>query len=244
MTKRRTKALLKTARTGTPIAGANRTGKMGNGTTTPNKALEKKALNRALDEALDKDAAWDLFRKIRDHEGGFRKLIYQFDVGEGYKALGHKSLRACFRKRLSSYYSESYLYRQLYAAQIEHNLGDELLPMGKMIVPERVLRPLNALKDDPKQQRKAWKRACKQSDKPIPTLKAIEEAVAEISGKSSPKAKAERTGTAKLSEKQQIEAVGKRIVANHDRRFVKALIVWLGKHLPPRHRTQPSKHKS
>ena len=133
----------------------SRTRKVGDGTTTPikrrDKAFEKKALNKALDEALDKDSAWDLFRKIRDHEAGFRTLIYRFDVGKGYKALGHKSLRECLRERLSSYYSESYLYRQLYAAQIEHNLGD-LLPMGKT-VSERVLRPLkqgcSMLLDDP-----------------------------------------------------------------------------------------------
>lgn len=214
----------------------SRTRKGSNGTTSPSKRREKKvfkkkALNRALDKALDKDAAWDLFRKIRRHETSFRKQIYEFDVGKGWKVMGHKSLRACFRKRLLSYYSESYLYRQLYAAQIEHNLGD-LLPMGK-IVPERILRPLNALKD-PEQQRKAWKIACKQSDNPIPTLQAVEEAVAKLSGKSSSKAEAEQTGKAKLSEKEQIEALGKQIVAKHDRRFVKELIKWLGKNLPPR----------
>jgi hypothetical protein len=48
--------------------------------------------------------------------------------------------------------------------------------------------------------------------------------IAELYGDSSPKAKAERTGTTKLSAKQQIEALGKRIVNKHDRRFVKGLI--------------------
>jgi hypothetical protein len=114
MTKRRTTNALKiakasrTAHTGASLTQGKRTRKVGNDTTTPNKALEKKALNRAIDEALDKDdeldkdAAWDLFRKIRDHEGGFRKLIYRFDVGQGWKALGDKSLRECFRKRCAS----------------------------------------------------------------------------------------------------------------------------------------------
>jgi hypothetical protein len=218
----------------------SRTRKVGDGTTTPIKRRDKKALNRALDEALDKDSAWDLFRKIRDHEAGFRKLIYRFDVGKGWKALGHKSLRECLQKRLSQHYSESYLYRQLYAAQIEHNLG-ELLPMGKT-VHERVLRPLHGLK--PEQQRKVYQRACKKSGKEIPTLQSIEAAIAKLYGKSSSKPEAGRTGTAKLSEKQQIEALGKQIVKKHDRRFVKELIEWLKQHLPPRHRTQPTKHKS
>jgi hypothetical protein len=48
-------------------------------------------------------------------------------------------------------------------------------------VRERVLRPLNALKDA-NQQRKAWKHACKKSGKKpgkeIPTSSAIEEAIA------------------------------------------------------------------
>ena len=215
----------------------SRTRKAGDGTITPikrrdKKAFEKKALNRALDEVLDKDSAWDLFRKIRDHEAGFRKLIYRFDVGKGYKALGHKSLRECLQKRLSQYYSESYLYRQLYAAQIEHNLGD-LLPMGKT-VSERVLRPLHGLK--PEQQRKVYQRACKKSGKEIPTLQSIEAAIAKLYGKSSPKPEP--------SEKQQIEALGKQIVKKHDRRFVKALVKWLDQHLPPRHRTRPTKDKS
>jgi hypothetical protein len=43
---------------------------------------------------------------------------------------------------------------------------------------------------------------------------------------------------------KKIEALGKRIVAKHGRRFVMELIKWLGKHLPPPDETQSSKHKS
>jgi hypothetical protein len=101
----------------------------------------------------------------------------------------------------------------------------------------------------PKQQRKVWKSACgatkrEAPKKEIPTSTAIEEAIAKLSGKSSPKPGAKRTGSAKLSEKQQIEALGKRIVANHDRKFVKALIKWLNQHLPSRRDTQQGKGKS
>jgi hypothetical protein len=204
---------------------------VGDGTTTPIKKLDK---------ILNAGGARRLINQIKDQANGLRDLVYRFDVGEGYKALGYDSLRECFQEELSGDCDEFYLYRQLHAAKAERNLGG-LLPMGKT-VPERVLRPLHGLKS--KQQRKAWKSACKATNKEIPTSTAIEEAIAKLSGKSSPQPAAKRTGSAKLSEKQQIEAAGKRIVANHDRKFVKALIKWLNQHLPSRRNTQPGKGKS
>jgi hypothetical protein len=115
--------------------------------------------------------------------------------------------------------------------------------MGKT-APERVLRPLHPLKSE--QQRTVWKSARQESGRKIPTLKAIEKAIAKLSGKSSPQPAAKRTGSAKLSEKAQkkIEALGKRIVEKHSRRFVMELIKWLNQHLPSRRDTQPGKGKS
>jgi hypothetical protein len=121
---------------------------VGDGTTTPIKKLDKKA-------------AEHLILEMRTQVKTRRDLIYQFDVGKGWEALGYHSLHECFQKKLRRFYSASYLYRESHAARIEHNLG-ELLPMGK-IVPERVLRPLHGLK--PKQQRKVWTRACKATKK-------------------------------------------------------------------------------
>jgi len=201
----------------------SRTFEVGDGTTT-------------LIKKLDRKAAKHLILVMRTQVKTLRDLIYQFDVGKGWEALGYHSLHECFQKELIRFYSASYLYRESHAARIEHNLG-ELLPVGKM-VPERVLRPLHGLK--PKQQRKAWKRACKATKNEIPTSSAIEKAVAKLSSKSSPKAKAERTGTVKLREKakEKMEALGKQIVADHGRLFVQELIKWLNQHLPPRRATQ------
>jgi hypothetical protein len=212
----------------------SRTFEVGDGTT-------------ALVAILDIEGAKIIIRKIKGHVNDVRGLVYQFDVGEGWRALGYGSLRACLQDQLSGHCSESYLYRQLDAAKVERNLGG-LLPKGKT-VPERVLRPLHGLK--PKQQCIVWKSACRATKreapkKEIPTSTAIEEAIAKLSGKSSPQPAAKRTGSAKLSEKVQkkMEALGKQIVANHGRLFVQELIKWLGKHLPPSDKTQSSKHKS
>lgn len=51
--------------------------------------------------------------------------------------------------------SQAYLYRQLEAAQTEKVIS----PMGEKQIPERQLRPLVTLRDDPEKQREAWTRA-------------------------------------------------------------------------------------
>jgi hypothetical protein len=177
MTKRRTKAL-KTARTGTPIAGANRTRKRSNGATLPIKPL-------------DAEDALDLIDEMRDHQAIFRKLAHRFDVGDGHKALGYQRRRDCIRKELLEFGSEAHIYRQLAAAGVEQNLVD-LLPTGRA-VPERILLALKPF--TPQQQRKIYAHACQKSGMKIPTPRDIKKAIAKLSGKSSPTPGAGRAGT-------------------------------------------------
>lgn len=141
----------------------SRTGKGGGSTITP---IQK----------LDKLAARDLALKMRN-QTSFREQIYQFDAGEGHKALGYTNRRECYRKIFTGYYSEQHVYQQLDAARVEHNLGDDLLPEGRT-VSESVLRRIKTFTQ--KQQRKIYRRACRLSGKEIPTLKDIEAAIAEF----------------------------------------------------------------
>jgi hypothetical protein len=68
--------------------------------------------------------------------------------------LGYKSWRECVVKEFGQ--NERYLYRQLEAAQTEKNIW----PMGqKAEIPERQLRPLVSLHNDPEAQKEAWAKA-------------------------------------------------------------------------------------
>jgi hypothetical protein len=107
----------------------------------------------------------------------FRQRAAEFADRQGWKALGYSGVAEAINAELGVQYSKSYLSRLLKAAEIEKILE---LPMGNS-VPERVLREVGQL-DTPDQQRQAWQAATTASGG-TPTVKAVEQAVAEIKPK-------------------------------------------------------------
>lgn len=82
-----------------------------------------------------------------------RWLVYELYIREGWSAMGYASWRECVNAEFPS--SQSYLYRQLEAAKTEKIIS----PMGENQIPERQLRPLTKLRNDPEKQREAWTKA-------------------------------------------------------------------------------------
>jgi hypothetical protein len=97
--------------------------------------------------------ARECVNKINANFANVRSLILELYEREGWSALGYESWRECVTKEFDS--SQAYLYRQLEAAQTEKVIS----PMGEKEIPERQLRPLTKLKDNPSQQREAWQQA-------------------------------------------------------------------------------------
>lgn len=92
--------------------------------------------------------------KIKSNINNVRALVLELYERDGWTALGYTSWRECVTKEFQS--SQAYLYRQLEAAQTEKVIS----PIGeKKEIPESQLRPLTKLKDNPEQQREAWKKA-------------------------------------------------------------------------------------
>jgi hypothetical protein len=68
--------------------------------------------------------------------------------------MGYANWRECVTAEFQN--SQAYLYRQLEAAQTEKVIS----PTGeKPQIPERQLRPLTKLRDDPEKQKEAWQKA-------------------------------------------------------------------------------------
>ena len=91
--------------------------------------------------------------KINANMTNIRSLVYDLYIREGWSAMGHASWRECVNAEFPS--SQSYLYRQLEAAQTEKVIS----PTGENQIPERQLRPLTKLRNDPEKQREAWTKA-------------------------------------------------------------------------------------
>jgi len=93
--------------------------------------------------------------EINSSMNNVRHLVLDLYDREGWTALGYQSWRECVTGEFKQ--SENYLYRQLEVAQVEKNI----LPMGKTSdqIPERQLRPLVSLRDNPAVQREAWQMA-------------------------------------------------------------------------------------
>ena len=92
--------------------------------------------------------------KINANLTNIRALVLDLYEREGWRTLGYKSWRDCVTAEFRQ--NERYLYRQLEAAQI----AKQIWPKGqKEEIPERQLRPLSKLKDNPEQQREAWQQA-------------------------------------------------------------------------------------
>jgi hypothetical protein len=80
-----------------------------------------------------------------------RARIYDLDRRKGWKALGYRSFTACCMEEFPELHERT-IRRQLYAAQIEDSLKKELGPAGPKNlgdIPEKHLRPLVSVKNDP-----------------------------------------------------------------------------------------------
>jgi len=78
--------------------------------------------------------------KINANMTNIRSLVLELYEREGWSAMGHASWRECVNAEFPS--SQSYLYRQLEAAQTEKVIS----PTGENQIPERQLRPLTKLR--------------------------------------------------------------------------------------------------
>ncbi len=90
--------------------------------------------------------------RINKNMNDVRHLVYDLYTRDGWTALGYQSWRECVTAEFKQ--SQSYLYYQLEAAQIERNISTIV---EKEPIPEGQLRPLSKL--EPAQQREAWRRA-------------------------------------------------------------------------------------
>lgn len=86
---------------------------------------------------------------IRGHMAEARKQLFDLETRQGWRALGYESWAACVRSEFGA--SMSQLYRQLKAAKIEQALEGEI-----GAIPERHLRHLAPLLDDPEALASAW----------------------------------------------------------------------------------------
>ena len=113
--------------------------------------------------------------EINDNLRNTRALLLDLYERKGWEALGYDSWRACVAGEFKQH--QSYLYRQLEAAQAEINIS----PMGEKPeigkIPERQLRPLTKLA--PQEQREVWDEVTKETEGK-PTAKDVEKKVSEI----------------------------------------------------------------
>lgn len=90
--------------------------------------------------------------RINTNMNDVRHLVLDLYERDGWTALGYKTWRECAAAEFNQ--SQPYLYQQLEAAQTEKNI----YAVAENI-PERQLRPLTKLRDNPAQQREAWQQA-------------------------------------------------------------------------------------
>lgn len=102
-----------------------------------------------------------------------RRQIWELYEREGWKALGYKSFRQCILIELEEL-SESRVYRELYAAQME----SIFLPIGEIgATPESIYRPLKELPQDQQAKALLLARQLTESDNGIPTAEEVRNAV-------------------------------------------------------------------
>jgi hypothetical protein len=98
--------------------------------------------------------AKDCIAKINANMTNIRQLVLDLYEMDGWSALGYASWRECVTAEFKN--SQQYLYYQLEAAKTERNISTTV-EIGS--IPERHLRPLTKLRDNPEQQREAWQKA-------------------------------------------------------------------------------------
>jgi hypothetical protein len=119
--------------------------------------------------------AKECVEKINANMTNIRALVLDLYEREGWAALGYKSWRECVVAEFKD--QQRYLYYQLEAAQTEKNI----CPTGQNI-PERQLRPLTKLRDNPEAQKEAWQRAVETAPEGKVTAAHVARVVKEMTG--------------------------------------------------------------
>jgi hypothetical protein len=90
--------------------------------------------------------------KINTNMTNIRSLVLELYEREGWSAMGYASWRECVTAEFKQ--GQRHLYEQLEAAQTEKNIC-----AVAQNIPERQLRPLTKLRNDPEKQKEAWQQA-------------------------------------------------------------------------------------
>ncbi len=136
-------------------------------------AKKKAKLEPVVHRMTDPEAK-ECVAKINANMNNVRKLVLELYEREGWTAMGYQSWRECVTAEFKQ--GQSYLYRQLEAAQIEKIIS----PNGEKEIPESQLRPLTKLKDKPEKLLVAWKQAMDTAPKGKNTAAHVKKAVNSI----------------------------------------------------------------
>jgi hypothetical protein len=109
---------------------------------------------------------------INSNMNNIRALVLDLYERKGWDALGYESWRECVVKEFKQ--GENYLYKQLAAAQAEKNICTTVQ------IPERQIRPLTRLNDDPEKQRVAWQKAVETAPEGKVTAAHVQKVVREM----------------------------------------------------------------
>jgi hypothetical protein len=113
-------------------------------------------MNKPAKRPMLYDEARACADKIKANLKKIRQLVVDLHDRKGWAALGYGSWTECVQKEFKQ--SERYIFYQYKAAEIEMNVSDcTMVQLGA--IPERQLRPLAKLRDNPEQQRAAWQQA-------------------------------------------------------------------------------------
>lgn len=164
------------------------------------------------------DEARACITRIQANLESIRADLLALHDQEGWRALGYESWRACVAAEFGQ--SQSYLYRQLAAAEIERDLG---LPIGA--TPESHLRPLGAL-DSPMAKQQALARADVLAGDAPRQARHVQQAVAETRAEPTSMADVTRaTLPPELAARARPEPP---LVFTDDHQRETAIVMWLG----------------
>ena len=119
--------------------------------------------------------AREVVDQINSNMNNVRYLVLDLYERKGWEALGYASWRDCVTKEFQQ--SQRHLYEQLEAAQTEKNIC-----ATAQNIPERQLRPLAKLRDNPDQQREAWQKAVETAPEGKVTAAHVSKVVKEMTG--------------------------------------------------------------
>jgi polyhydroxyalkanoate synthesis regulator phasin len=172
-----------------------------------------------MNEAEARQVVDDIKRGINT----VRARIYELDRRKGWKALGYRSFTACCMAEFPELHERT-IRRQLYAAQVEDALKQELGPEGpKSIgsIPEKHLRPLVSVKNDEETLVAAYEKAqeiANEENKGKLTEAIVTRAVEEV--------KPEYEWSQSELERKAIAEAGGTVVANMHQDSDRALLHW------------------